>query len=66
LPLSNKNYSYVLPLLLFDTLDLHDFQQLDLLLGAIIGTTHAKQQTRTTKNNTPIKKRLKKDNRVWF
>jgi hypothetical protein len=25
MPLSNKTYSYVLPLLLFDTLDLHDF-----------------------------------------
>jgi hypothetical protein len=25
LPFSNKNYSYVLPLLLFDTLDLQDF-----------------------------------------
>jgi hypothetical protein len=25
LPLSNKNYSYVLPLLHFDTLDVHDF-----------------------------------------
>jgi hypothetical protein len=26
LPLSNKNYSYVLPLLLFHTLNLHDFR----------------------------------------
>jgi hypothetical protein len=47
LPLSNKNYSYVLPLLLFDTLE-HRAQHMQ------------SRQTRTTKNNTPIRKSLKK------
>jgi hypothetical protein len=58
-PFSNKNYSYVLPPLLFDTLDPKTYeQQLDLLLEANIGHKHMQsRQTRTTKNNTPIKKK---------
>jgi hypothetical protein len=40
-------------------------QQLNLLLEANIGHKHMQsRQTRTTKNNTPIKKRLKK--RIGF
>jgi hypothetical protein len=43
-------------LLIFKTSE----QQLDLLLEAIIGNNTCKATTRTTKNNTPIKKRLKR------
>jgi hypothetical protein len=39
-------------------------QQLDLLLEANIEHKHATQQSRTNKNNTPIKRDLKK--KTWF
>jgi hypothetical protein len=62
LPFSNKNYSYVLPLLLFDTLDLQDFRT---TTRSSTRSKHRAQhmqsrKTRTIKNNAPIKKRLKK------
>jgi hypothetical protein len=43
LPLSNKNYSYVLPLLLFHTLDLHDFRT------TTRSSTRSKHQAQTCK-----------------
>jgi hypothetical protein len=65
LPFSNKNYSYVLLLLLFDTLDLQDFRT---TTRSSTRSKHQAQhmqsrQTRTIKNNTPTKKRLKKEDR---
>jgi hypothetical protein len=63
LPFSNKNYSYVLPLLLFDTLDLQDFRT---TTRSSTRSKHRAQhiqsrQTRTTKNNTPIMKGSKRE-----